>query len=158
MRADEARIQSPCTEDLTKMQKDGIDVFCSKCEKTVYDLSERTEVEARRLLALPSPRCVRYKVKKATGELLFATALLTSGLATAPMAYAAGAVPSLIPEITESTTTDEGNTEGSTDSTTQATDPNQTSVPEVVTPVEPEATVVPVEPEPEYYMMAGGLG
>jgi hypothetical protein len=73
MRADEAPIASPCTEDLERMHLDpsGLRRHCDRCCKTVHDLSAMGPEPARALLAATrEPICISYETDR-RGELVF---------------------------------------------------------------------------------------
>jgi hypothetical protein len=63
MKRTELPIVSPCGADWQGMKPQDIARrFCGACNKHVHDLSQMTQVEARRLLAAPATEglCVRY--------------------------------------------------------------------------------------------------
>ena len=58
-------VVAPCSEDWTKMAGDERERFCTRCSRTVHDLSAMTEAEARTLLAGPAEQmCVRFGVRR----------------------------------------------------------------------------------------------
>jgi hypothetical protein len=61
----------------------GTDRHCAACDKTVLDLSRRTEAEARTLLSDPGPHCVRI-ARRSDGSLVFRAAALMLAAAVAP--------------------------------------------------------------------------
>ena len=68
--------------------------FCDKCQKHVYDLSARTEEEARALFRdkRGERTCVRF-AKDATGNVLFAAALAATVAMTASCSSAVPTPP-----------------------------------------------------------------
>jgi hypothetical protein len=72
-------IARPCTEPFAAMPGDEKTRFCDKCQKHVYDLSARTEEEARVLFREKKGErtCVRF-TKDASGNVLFAAALVAA--------------------------------------------------------------------------------
>jgi hypothetical protein len=169
MRIDEAPIIGPCDEDDRAMRKVGVDLFCDRCQHEVIDLSARTEVEARAILARPGKKCLRYRAKKATGELLFASALLTSGLAISAPAFAAGEIPALTVPVEEPVPDAPVDSDASTPpcgtvpaDQTAAADPNgvdpNATAPEVDLLADPAVPVDPPEPEPEPTIIYLGRG
>lgn len=69
MRVSEAQIGGPCHEDWDAMQvgPGGARRFCFACSKSVHDLSEMTEAEARELLAAKADEeiCIAYALDEA---------------------------------------------------------------------------------------------
>ncbi len=82
-------VARPCGESFAAMKGDDKTRFCDKCGKHVYDLSARSEEEARALFREKRGErtCVRF-AKDATGNVLFRAALvavaMTSCSAAAP--------------------------------------------------------------------------
>ena len=72
-------IARPCRESFDAMRGDDKTRFCEKCEKHVYDLSARTEEEARALFREKRGErtCVRF-AKDASGNVLFAAAMVAA--------------------------------------------------------------------------------
>jgi hypothetical protein len=71
-------VAKPCTEDWSRMRGDERAKHCAKCEKTVYNLSEMTEDEAKALiLGRRGDMCVTF-YRRADGTL--ATAQCPTGL------------------------------------------------------------------------------
>jgi len=64
-------IAKPCSEPYDAMPGDERTRFCDKCEKHVYNLSARTEDEAREVFSKKERVCVRY-AKTAAGVIRFA--------------------------------------------------------------------------------------
>jgi hypothetical protein len=85
-------IARPCTESFAAMPGDAKTRFCDKCEKHVYDLSARTEEEARALFRerRGERTCVRF-AKDASGHVLFAAALAATVAMTTSCSAAAPA-------------------------------------------------------------------
>ncbi len=83
-------IARPCTESFAAMPGDDKTRFCDKCEKNVYDLSARTEDEARALFREHRGRrtCVRF-AKDASGNVLFVAALAATFAMTTSCSTAA---------------------------------------------------------------------
>jgi hypothetical protein len=77
-------IAAPCSEPFAGMSGDEHARFCGKCQKTVHDLSTRTEQEARALLRERAGQrlCVRY-LRDTAGGLRFKTALLATAMSVA---------------------------------------------------------------------------
>ncbi len=69
-------IARPCTESFAAMPGDEKTRFCGKCNEHVYDLSARTEEEARALFRERHGvrTCVRF-AKDTSGNVLFAAAV-----------------------------------------------------------------------------------
>lgn len=59
MKRDEISIPKPCAADWAEMSGDEQRRFCGQCSKSVHNLSEMTEPEARTLLRQPDV-CVRF--------------------------------------------------------------------------------------------------
>ena len=76
-------IARPCTESFAAMPGDEKTRFCDKCQKHVYDLSARTEDEARALFREKRGErtCVRF-AKDASGNVLFAAAIAAAVMTT----------------------------------------------------------------------------
>lgn len=87
-------IARPCTESFAAMPGDDKTRFCDKCQKHVYDLSARTEEEARALFREKRGErtCVRF-AKDASGHVLFAAALAATVAMTASCSSAVPAPP-----------------------------------------------------------------
>ncbi len=77
-------MKRPCSESWDAMPGDAKTRWCDKCEKHVFDLSERTETEARALYRErgTAELCVRY-AKDRTGGILFKAAAVAAVLSTA---------------------------------------------------------------------------
>ena len=87
-------IKEPCGRDWRQMTGTERTRFCTHCEKHVYNLSARTESEAKKLLQEHSEICVRFRPRpdgspfyRPVAAALVATAMLTtpvyaSGLST----------------------------------------------------------------------------
>ena len=78
MRIDEVEIESPCDEDLDRMELDpsGVERHCARCCKSVHDLSALGPERARTLLAGREPICISYWSND-LGEVLFERARAT---------------------------------------------------------------------------------
>lgn len=98
-------IARPCTESFAAMPGDDKTRFCDKCQKHVYDLSARSEEEARALFREKRGErtCVRFK-KDASGNVLFRAALV----AAVSMTSCSSAVPTQPPVTPAEVETDMG--------------------------------------------------
>jgi hypothetical protein len=76
-------IAKPCAEPFDAMPGDERKRFCHKCQKPVFNLSARTEAEAREVLSTGERACVRY-AKTAAGAILFAAVAGCSAAVPAP--------------------------------------------------------------------------
>jgi hypothetical protein len=87
-------IARPCRESFADMPGDDKTRFCDKCQKHVYDLSARTEEEARALFRerRGERACVRF-AKDASGNVLFAAALAATVAMTTSCSAAAPTKP-----------------------------------------------------------------
>ena len=76
-------IARSCTESFSAMPGDDKTRYCDKCQKHVYDLSARTEEEARALFRerRGERTCVRF-AKDASGHVLFAAAIAAAVITT----------------------------------------------------------------------------
>jgi len=74
-------IAKPCAEPFAAMSGDAKTRFCDKCQKHVYDLSARTEEEARALFREKRGErtCVRF-AKDTSGNVLFRAAALAAAV------------------------------------------------------------------------------
>lgn len=73
---DVIRIAEPCTEAWSSMAGDERARHCSKCDKTVFDLSVLTRAEAEALLAAKGPNlCGRY-FQRTDGAIVLADCLV----------------------------------------------------------------------------------
>jgi len=99
-------IAKPCTEPFAAMSGDAKTRFCDKCQKHVYDLSARTEEEARALFREKRGErtCVRF-AKDATGNVLFRAAALAAAVSVTSCSSAA---PSPLPVTPASVETEMG--------------------------------------------------
>ncbi len=90
-------IARPCTESFADLPGDEKTRFCDKCGKHVYDLSARTEDEARALFREKrgGRTCVRF-AKDASGNVLFRAALVAA-VAMTSCSSAAPAQPTATP-------------------------------------------------------------
>ena len=72
-------IAKPCRASFADMPGDDKTRFCDECNKHVYDLSARTEEEARALFREKRGErtCVRF-AKDASGNVLFAAAVVAA--------------------------------------------------------------------------------
>ena len=58
------RIDIPCSVKWDEMEDLGVDKFCSKCEKTVFDFSKKSETEISELLNTMNNVCAKINIKK----------------------------------------------------------------------------------------------
>jgi hypothetical protein len=109
MKPEMLRIGTPCSLDWDAMEGCGSRRFCGSCKKTVTDLSQLTERQARTVVSQPEV-CVRYAVDT-RGDVRFRRSvgarLLALGAALLPSAAIAGGAantaerPSLVTRIAE---------------------------------------------------------
>ena len=86
----DARIRSPCSADWDRMHGDAQQRFCTRCQKSVFNLSAMSEERARTTVNQGGV-CVRYRADPKTGTIhhraptrfavrLATTAVLTAGI------------------------------------------------------------------------------
>lgn len=91
-------MKNPCTESWDAMPGDAKTRFCDKCNEHVYDLSERTEDEARALYRDRGVKklCVRY-AKGEGGAILFKAAAMAAVLSASACSAAVPDPPPATP-------------------------------------------------------------
>jgi hypothetical protein len=91
-------IARPCRASFADMPGDEKTRFCKTCGKHVYDLSARTEGEARALFRdrRGERTCVRF-AKDASGNVLFRAALVAAAVSMTSCSSATPAAPPVTP-------------------------------------------------------------
>jgi len=91
-------IAKPCTESFAAMPGDEKTRFCDKCDEHVYDLSARTEEEARALFRerRGERTCVRF-AKDSSGKVLFRAAALAAAVSVTSCSSAVPSTPPVTP-------------------------------------------------------------
>lgn len=95
-------IAKPCRESFADMSGDEKMRFCDKCQKHVFDLSSRTEEEARALFREKRGErtCVRF-AKDASGNVLFRAAALAAAVSVTSCSSAAPQQQPVTPAVVE---------------------------------------------------------